>query len=71
MKFNMDFFKNKINQENDFEVVKQYIENNINDVERNTSPNYETEFVDKITDKELYHLSTQSQNIINWFPFTK
>lgn len=71
MKFNMDFFKNKINQENDFEVVKQYIENNINDVERNTSPNYETEFVDKITDKELYHLSTQSQNIINWFPFIK
>ena len=56
MKFNMDFFKNKINQESDFEVVKQYIENNINDVERNTSPNYETEFVDKITDKELYHL---------------
>ena len=53
MKFNMDFFKNKINQENDFEVVKQYIENNINDVERNTSPNYETEFVDKITDKEM------------------
>ena len=71
MKFNMDFFKNKINQENDFEIVKQYIENNMTDVEKNASPNYETEFVDKITDKELYHLSTQSQNIINWFPFKK
>ena len=71
MKFNMDFFKNKINQENDFEIVKQYIENNMTDVEKNASPNYEAEFVDKITDKELYHLSTQSQNIINWFPFKK
>ena len=62
MKFNMDFFKNKINQENDFEVVKQYIENNINDVERNTSPNYETEFVDKIklsTNSFLESLSSQ------------
>ena len=73
MKFNMDFFKTNIDQESDIDIVKEYIESNLynNEQTKNTSPNYETHFLNKITDKELYHLSTQSQNIINWYPFKK
>ena len=67
MKFNMEFFKGNTEPEEKEELqdIKKYIEENDN------IKSYETEFPENITDKEMYHLSTQSQNIINWYPLKK
>lgn len=67
MKFNMEFYEEKKGKTNDKEIenIKEYIENT------NIQKNYEEQFLNNITDKELYHLSTQSQNILNWYPFSK
>ena len=67
MKFNMEFFKGNTEPEEKKELqnIKKYIEKS------DSTTNYEAEFEENITDKEMYHLSTQSQNIINWYPFKK
>ncbi len=67
MKFNIEFFKGNMQQqeEEELQIIKPYIENHIH------MTNYEAEFPDNVTDKEIYHLSTQSQNILNWYPFQK
>ena len=64
MIFNTDFYEKKEESisEKEKELINNYIENS-DDLE------YENRFPEKITAKEVYHLSSSSQNILNWYPF--
>lgn len=64
MKLNLNFCKNKTNTitEQEKECIKNYIEKDNQEL-------YENKFGENVTEYELYHLSTVSQNLINWYPF--
>ena len=40
-----------------------------NYIEKDNQELYENKFGENVTEYELYHLSTVSQNLINWYPF--
>lgn len=64
MKLNLNFCKNETNTitEQEKECIKNYIEKDNQEL-------YENKFGENVTEYELYHLSTVSQNLINWYPF--
>ena len=64
MKLNLNFCKNETNKitEQEKECIKNYIEKDNQEL-------YENKFGENVTEYELYHLSTVSQNLINWYPF--
>ena len=59
MKLNLNFCKNETNTITEQE--KECIKDN--------QELYENKFGENVTEYELYHLSTVSQNLINWYPF--
>ena len=64
MKLNLNFCKNrnKYNNRTRKRMYKNYIEKDNQEL-------YENKFGENVTEYELYHLSTVSQNLINWYPF--
>ena len=64
LKLNLNFCKNETNTitEQEKECIKNYIEKDNQEL-------YENKFGENVTEYELYHLSTVSQNLINWYPF--
>ena len=56
--------KKKLFGEEEKNIIEQYIEK----IEGNE---YEKQFPEKVTEKEIYYLSSSSQNILNWYPFKK
>ena len=64
MKLNLNFCKDETNTitEQEKECIKNYIEKDNQEL-------YENKFGENVTEYELYHLSTVSQNLINWYPF--
>lgn len=66
MKLNLDFYKKK--EENISEEEKDLINRYIQKINHEE---YESQFSETITDKEIYYLSSCSQNILNWYSFKK
>lgn len=66
MKLNLDFYQKK--EEKIIPEEQEMIENYIEKINRKE---YEMQFSEEITDKEVYYLSSSSQNILNWYPFEK
>lgn len=66
MKLNLDFYQEKEEKvtSKEQEIISKYIEKCDNN-------DYEKEIPDEMTDKEIYYLSSTSQNILNWYPFKK
>ena len=66
MQLNLSFYKNKeeVVTDEEQEIIDKYIDK----IDTNE---YENEFSDIVTDKEIYYLSSSSQNILNWYPFEK
>lgn len=65
MKLNLEFYKKEKEIEiAEKEIIHQYIE-------KFSNYDYEENFDEMITDKEIYYLSSCSQNILNWYPFKK
>lgn len=64
MIFNTEFYEKKEEKisNNEQEIIDKYIEQYEN-------RDYENQFSEKITAQEIYHLSSSSQNILNWYPF--
>ena len=64
MIFNTEFYEKKEEKisNDEQEIIDNYIEQYEN-------RNYENQFSEKITAQEIYHLSSSSQNILNWYPF--
>ena len=66
MKLNLEYHQEK--EELITDVEQDLIDNYINKFDSNM---YEEHFPDDLTDKHLYYLSCSSQNILNWYPFSK
>lgn len=66
MRLNVEFYEEKKEQISlkEKELIEQYIE-------KFDDRSYEKNFPEEITDEEIYHLSSSSQNILNWYPFKK
>lgn len=66
MRLNVEFYEEKKEQISlkEKELIEQYIE-------KFDDRSYEKNFSEEITDEEIYHLSSSSQNILNWYPFKK
>ena len=64
MIFNTEFYEKKEEKisNSEQEIIDKYIEQYEN-------RDYENQFSEKITAQEIYHLSSSSQNILNWYPF--
>lgn len=64
MKLNTKFYQKK--EENISEAERELIEQYINVYEQSI---YEPYFKKNVNYNEIYHLSSTSQNIVNWYPF--
>ena len=66
LRLNVEFYEEKEEQISlkEKELIEQYIE-------KFDDRSYEKRFPEEITDEEIYHLSSSSQNILNWYPFKK
>ena len=64
MKLNLDFYQEKeeVLSKAQEELIKEYIE-------KYDDSDYEKYFKDTVSESEIYHLSSESQNMINWYPF--
>ena len=66
LKLNLDFYQEKEEQitPQEQEIIQKYISQTDGKI-------YEEQFPEELTDKEVYFLSSSSQNILNWYPFKK
>ena len=66
LKLNLDFYQEKEEQitPQEQEIIQKYISQTDDKI-------YEEQFPEELTDKEVYFLSSSSQNILNWYPLKK
>ena len=65
MVFNMDNYKKQINiQKEEENIINEYIN-------KYSEEFYEKDLKESVTAEEMYYLTSASQNLLNWYPFSK